>query len=53
MTEPWQLPVEKVTSKQAMQNAQNETIAQMQHLGDLCNRPDVHSIPASQSAAGA
>jgi len=30
MTEPWQLPVEKVTNKQAMQDALNETIGQMQ-----------------------
>jgi len=35
MTEQWQLPVEKVTNKQAMQDAQNETIGQMQQLGGL------------------
>jgi hypothetical protein len=37
MTEPWRLPVKKVTNKQAMQDAQNETIGQMQHLGEKCN----------------
>ena len=35
MTEQWRLPVKKVTNKQAMQDAQNETIGRMQHLGVL------------------